>query len=52
MSHNLAYVSVLDVIRYKKNHPEVKFYADTHTSVYNSGRNWVSLHLQHRSLYR
>ena len=52
MSHNLAYVSVLDVIRYKKNHPEVKFYADTHTSVYNSGRNWVSLHLQHRILYR
>ena len=52
MSHNLAYVSVLDVIRYKKNHPEVNFYADTHTSVYNSGRNWVSLHLQHRILYR
>jgi len=52
MSHNLAYVSVLDVIRYKKNHPEVKFYADTHTSVYNSGRNWLSLHVQHRLLYR
>ncbi len=52
MSHNLAYWSVLDVVRYKKNHPEVKFYADTHTSVYNSGRNWVSLHIQHRMLYR
>ena len=52
MSHNLAYWSVLDVIRYKKNHPEVRFYADTHTSVYNSGRNWISLHIQHRMLYR
>jgi len=52
MSHNLAYWSVLDVIRYKKKHPAVKFYADTHTSVYNSGRNWVSLNLQHRILYR
>lgn len=52
MSHNLAYWSVLDVIRYKKNHPQVKFYADTHTSVYNSGRNWLSLHIQHRLLYR
>ncbi len=52
MSHNLAYWSVLDVIRYKKNHPEVKFYADTHTSVYNSGRNWVSRNIQHRILYR
>ena len=52
LSHNLAYWSVLEVIRYKKNHPEVKLYADTHTSVYNSGRNWVSLHIQHRLLYR
>ena len=52
MSHNLAYWSVLDVIRYKKDHPEVKVYADSHTAVYNSGRNWVSLHLLHRGLYR
>ena len=52
LSHNLAYWSVLEVIRYKKSHPEVKLYADTHTSVYNSGRNWVSLHIQHRLLYR
>ena len=52
MSHNLAYWSVLDVIRYKKNHPQVKLFADTHTSVYNSGRNWLSLHIQHRILYR
>lgn len=52
MSHNLAYWSVLDVIRYKKKHPKVKFYADSHTAVYNSGRNWVSLHLLHRGLYR
>lgn len=52
LCHGLAYWSVLDVIRYKKNHPEVKLYADTHTSVYNSGRNWVSLNIQHRLLYR
>ena len=52
LSHNLAYWSLLNVIRYKKNHPEVKLYADTHTSVYNSGRNWVSLNIQHRILYR
>jgi hypothetical protein len=29
LSHNLAYWSVLEVIRYKKSHPEVKLYADT-----------------------
>ena len=52
MSHNLSYVSVLDVIRYKKDNPQVKFFADTHTSFYNSGRNWVTLHVLHRMLYR
>ncbi len=52
LSHNLSYWSVLDVIRYKKAHPEVKFYADTHTTAYNSGTNWLSLQVLHRGLYR
>lgn len=52
MSHDLCYLSVLDVIRYMKKHPQVKLYADTHTAAYNSGRNWVSLNIQHRILYR
>lgn len=52
MSHDLSYWSALDVIRYKKEHPEVKFYADSHTAAYNSGKNWVSLNLLHRGLYR
>lgn len=52
LSHDLCYWSVLDVIRYKKNHPDVKFYADTHTAAYNSGMNWLSLHVLHRKLYR
>ena len=52
MSHALSYWSVLDVIRYKKDHPEVKFYADTHTASYNSGKNWLALNVLHRGLYR
>lgn len=52
LSHDLCYWSVLDVIRYKKDHPEVRLYADTHTAAYNSGTNWLSLHVQHRILYR
>ena len=44
--------SLLDVIRYKKDHPEVKLYADTHTAAYNSGTNWLSLHIQHRLFYK
>ena len=51
-SHNLQYFSVLDVIRYKKEHPQVKLYADTHTAAYNSGTNWLSLYILHRMFYR
>ena len=51
-SHNTQYWSILDVIRYKKKHPEVKFYADTHTDEKNSGTNWLSLHVLHRIFYR
>lgn len=52
LSHGLSYWSVLDVIRYKKDHPEVKLYADTHTAAYNSGMNWLSLHVLHRIFYK
>lgn len=51
-AHALSFWSVKDVIRYKKDHPEVKFYADTHTADYNSGRTWFTMHLLHRGLYR
>ena len=40
------------MIRYKKNHPQVKLYADTHTAYYNSGTNWLSLNVLHRMFYR
>lgn len=50
--HNLQYWSVRDVVRYKKDHPAVKFYADTHTDYNNSGTNWLSLHVLHRIFYR
>lgn len=52
LSHDLCYWSLLDVIRYKKDNPEVKLYADTHTAGENSGTNWLSLHVLHRGLYR
>lgn len=52
MCHDLAFGSVLDVIRYKKAHPAVKLYADTHSAAYNSGTNWLSLHILHRLYYR
>ena len=52
LCHGQCYWSILDVIRYKKAHPEVKLYADTHTAADNSGTNWLSLHVLHRVYYR
>lgn len=52
MSHDLCFLSVLDVIKYLKRHPEVNFYADTHTARYNSGLNWLSLYVLHRLFYK
>ena len=52
LCHGLQFWSVLDVIRYKKDHPTVKLYADTHTDYYTSGTSWLSLHVLHRVFYR
>lgn len=49
--HCTQFLSLLDVIRYKKAHPQVKIYADTHTAYNNSGTNWLSLHVLHRIFY-
>ena len=43
---------MLDVIRYKKDHPAVKFYVDSHAAENNSGTSWLSLHILHRLFYR
>lgn len=50
--HNHQYWSILDVIRYKKDHPSVKLYADTHTDYYTSGTNWLSRKVLHGIFYR
>ena len=52
LCHGLQFWSFLDVIRYKKKHPEVKLYADNHAAAYNSGMGWLSLHALHRGYYR
>jgi len=52
MCHGLCFYSSLDAVRYRKEHPEVKLYADTHSDYGNSGKNWVSLQILHRIYYR
>lgn len=50
-SHGLGF-DTKDVVRYKKNNPQVKIYADTHTAYYNSGTNWISLNVLHKIIYK
>ena len=52
MAHDLCFGSVIDVCKYIKKHSNVVFYADTHTTEYNSGKNWISLNILHRMYYR
>ena len=52
LCHGLCFQSVTDVIRYKKEHPDVKLYADTHADYGNSGTNFLSLKLLHGVYYR
>ncbi len=51
-SHDLCYYSVLEVVKYLKKHPHVRFFADTHTASYNSGMNWVSMNILHKMIYK
>ena len=50
--HNTQYWPIIDAIKYKKKHPKTAFYADKHTASFNSGTNWLSLHILHRIYYR
>ena len=50
-SHGLGF-DMADIVRYKKKYPYVKLYADTHTAHYNSGKNWISLNILHRIVYK
>lgn len=50
--HNHHYEPIVDVVKYKRSHPNVKVYADTHTSAGNSASNWLSLNVLHKVYYR
>lgn len=50
--HGLCGWELLSVATYKKRHPEVKIYADSHEDSNNSARNFFSKILLHRIYYR
>lgn len=50
--HDLQFMSVFDVKKYAKKHPECILKADTHASELNSANNWISKILLHRIFYK
>ncbi|MGI5977063.1 MAG: glycosyltransferase family 4 protein [Candidatus Limivicinus sp.] len=52
LCHGMASLSCLDAVRYKARHKNVHFLVDCHTDRFNSGMNWLSLHVLHRLFYK
>lgn len=50
--HGTCAWELLSVLRYKKNHPAVKLYLDSHEDFNNSARNFISKNILHRLFYR
>lgn len=50
--HGLASLELHTLVKYKKSHPAVKIYLDSHEDYYNSGTNFVSKFILHRFFYR
>ena len=50
--HGIQFVSIKQVAKYAKYHPEVKIIADGHADFVNSARTFISYHLLHRLIYK
>lgn len=50
--HNVAFLSIRDVIKYAKRHPNVKIVADSHIDTINSAQGFISLNILHGIFYR
>jgi len=50
--HGLCGWELNTVVKYKKNHPQIKLYADSHEDFDNSARNFISKNLLHGMYYK
>ena len=50
--HDIQFLGILDVIKYKKNNPEVRIVADGHTDYINSAKNFLSKNFLHGIFYK
>lgn len=49
--HGLCGFELLTAARYKRDHPEVRLFADSHEDGNNSARTWISKHVLHGLYY-
>jgi glycosyltransferase, group 1 family len=50
--HGMCAYELLTVSKYKKNHPSIKLYADSHEDFINSARTFFSKNILHRLFYK
>ena len=50
--HDISFLDIDKVITYKKQHPNVKIWADGHADYYNSARSFISKNILHKIIWR
>ena len=50
--HGTSFGDATCIAKYKKRNPNTIIYADSHADWINSGRNWLSLNIQHKVIWR
>ncbi|NMB44451.1 MAG: glycosyltransferase family 4 protein, partial [Clostridiales bacterium] len=51
LHHGVPSYELLTLVKYKKKHPNIKLYLDSHEDFHNSARNFISREILHRSFY-
>ena len=50
--HDCQFLSIVDIVKFAKHHPDVRIYVDGHTDFINSARNWISKNILHKIIYK
>lgn len=50
--HGCQFWDIFKIIKYKRKHSSVKIFVDNHADFINSGRNWLSLNVLHKIIWR
>lgn len=50
--HDIQFLSIREIVKYLKKHPQVKVVVDGHTDFLNSARNFLSKNILHKIIYK